>query len=324
VRRKVARALPWIISIGLVAFLLYRYPISQIQAHILAGSFWPMVPLALLASVWSLLCVSYGDALVFRVLGRASFGRVLAGKAATSTLTALNYGASSGGYGLWIARATGANLKQSVGLVVYIMMCDLAAVCLIALFGLTIGGDAIPAKNRWIVRIVALGVVFGVSVLALAGPRVLKGWLRDPEFAEPWARVPAKIYFANLVIRVANLSVATILTFLAARFFGLELPFLPVIIYMPIIFLIGALPVNIAGFGAVQFAWIAFFHVEGKTDETQIIAFQFLYQLLVMAGLILRGVPFLKRVAREIEAGTAKKMIDPAHAESGGSPLGRT
>jgi hypothetical protein len=266
------------------------------------GTFFPLIPVAMLAALCSLLCVSFADSMVFAALGRAPFIRVLAGKAATSTLMALNYGASHGGYAVWIARATGARVGQAIGLVTYIALCDLAALSLITLIAVGVGGAAgIPGHQSMTIRIIAALAFLGVTTLALLGPKLLPRWLKDPSFAEPWARVPPRVYALNLVVRGFNLSVAVVLTFLASKLFGLPLPMTAFIVYVPIIFLVGALPINVLGLGAVQVVWVSFF--EPWAPGAQIIAFQFLYNALVTVGMVARGLPFLRVVSRELEIG---------------------
>jgi hypothetical protein len=61
--------------------------------------------------------------------------------------------------------------------------------------------------------------------------------------------------------------------------------------------LVGALPINVAGFGAVQAAWLVF--SPWATGE-QLLAFQFLWQLWMLLMVVARGAPFVRGAVRDI------------------------
>ena len=69
---------------------------------------------------------------------------------------------------------------------------------------------------------------------------------------------------------------------------------------MPIILLVGSLPFSVAGFGAAQAAWLLLLP---WASGAQILAFQTLWQLFGGAGLLLRGLPFIRTVIADINAG---------------------
>jgi hypothetical protein len=71
-------------------------------------------------------------------------------------------------------------------------------------------------------------------------------------------------------------------------------------LYMPIILLVGSLPFSVAGLGAAQAAWLLLLP---WASGPRILAFQMLWQLFTGAGILLRGLPFLRRVVAEIAKG---------------------
>jgi len=66
----------------------------------------------------------------------------------------------------------------------------------------------------------------------------------------------------------------------------------------------GSMPVNVAGIGAVQGAWLLL--VPWAQGGEQILAFAVLWQRVVGAGMVLRGLPFVRQVASEIERGPGR------------------
>jgi uncharacterized membrane protein YbhN (UPF0104 family) len=115
--------------------------------------------------------------------------------------------------------------------------------------------------------------------------------------------IPRRAYFASVVARVGSASVVFTTTWAAARAFGMPIPFAVVAAYVPLLLAIGSLPISVGGFGAVQGAWLVF---TPWAPAAQILAFQFSWNLLQMAGQIARGLPFVKRVWTGVTTGAEK------------------
>jgi hypothetical protein len=64
--------------------------------------------------------------------------------------------------------------------------------------------------------------------------------------------------------------------------------------------LIGSLPVNVAGIGAAQGAWLLFFLP--FEEGTKILAFQLVWAVTLGVSMILRGLPFLPRALAQVAA----------------------
>jgi hypothetical protein len=87
---------------------------------------------------------------------------------------------------------------------------------------------------------------------------------------------------------------------MAMRVFGLQVPAAAAAMYMPMILLVASLPVNVAGLGAAQAAWLLFLP---WASGAQLLAFQALWHVMSGVGILVRGLPFVRRVVREVEEG---------------------
>jgi hypothetical protein len=294
------KLIPWGFTAAVLGFLLYRYPAAEIRQQMETGELLPLFPLAALAALVSLVLLGVADALVFGCLGRGRLGAVIRAKAASSMLQAIGFGLGYGAYGLWLARATRANLRTTLGLVGYVMCNDLAALCAVSALAIGLGGEAFLERDVQIMLTGAASLVGGTLIfLALAGPRVMPRWIRELDFFAPWARVPARVFAASLTARTISVATSMLVTSAAARAFGLEIPLEVMLVCLPAIFLVGALPLNVAGLGAVQGAWVVLFH--SWASGPQLLAFQFLYNLAMMIAVVLRGAPFVRAFLRNIE-----------------------
>ncbi len=292
------RLAPFVITGAVVAVVLYKYPLSKIVAEMANGNTLPLIPIALVMTVGLLLLVSAWDHLViYGFLGRPRYRDVLRGKAGTSMLLTIGYAFGHGGYAVWIARATGASLGETAGVTLYISASDLCALSTISSLVILLGDADVPRALA-----IAAPCISGVMLLvAVIGPfKWLVGDL--PKVFQPWQRLSRRRQLLNIAGRCANISLGIVFTWLAIRAFGLNIPLTVVASYLPLIILVGALPVNVGGFGPVQAVWLVF---EPWASGPAILAFNFLWHLIVAGGLVLRGLPFIRRTIREIEEGRA-------------------
>jgi hypothetical protein len=303
----VRRLLPWLVTISVVAFLLHRYSVSEIRLEMARGDALSMIPFAAIAALSSLLLMATADWLVFRAsLGGTRWWDVLSGKAGTSMLIAIGHGVGAGAYGVWLARKTGAGVRATIGMITYIMISDLTALCVLATGAVWLSGDALDTRARTMLGLLAPGIAVVVTIALLAAPRLLVRWSGNPQMLETWAAVSATTFGASIAIRAVNLGVACGTTWAAAAAFGLPVPLSAMMSYLPIIFLIGALPLNVLGIGAVQLVWVKLFNTWAAGE--QILAFQLVFHVFVTAMLIVRGAPMLGRVLREIALARAKDV----------------
>ncbi len=300
--RWLRRLAPWVVAAAVIAFLLTRYSPRLIADELARGGVLGLVPWVAAVSLSVLVTMAVADWLVFSAaLGgdRLRIRDVARGRAGTAVLMSIHIGLSAGSYALWLARRTGAGAGATVGAATYQMVSDLGAVCLLALPAALLGADMLPKGVGASAAALAAAGFLGSSALLLLGPRMAPRRWRNVRALSAWVRVPPAVWAASTALRAATIAINIACTWGAARAFGLGVPFEALAAGLPITYLIGALPVNVLGLGAVQAAWVALFaaHAPGA----RILAFQFAYQLLGALALLLRGLPFLPGVMRDLE-----------------------
>jgi hypothetical protein len=281
---------PAIFAATVIGAILRKYSAADILARLRDGNALTVAPLAALLAISFLAWGASADTLVFRRFGPLGWFDVARGKAAASVLTAIGYFFSNGGYAVWIARRTRTGASLSAGLVLYIMMGDLGAVGLVASAVMPWVHGFAPAL-RWVAIAAATVPVAAIAI----GPLVPGGRVR---LLDPWREVPRSVGFAQLALRCVNVGLAALLTSLAARAFGLSIPFGTLLASTPILLLVSSLPVNVAGIGAAQAAWLVLFLP--YEDGAKILAFQLVWALTLGTAMIVRGLPFLPRALAEV------------------------
>jgi hypothetical protein len=292
---------PYAIAGAALAAILSKYSIKDIFAEMQRGNALSLLPWAAVVLVVSLFLVSAADTLIIRASSAATgrppaYWSVLMAKAGCGLLGALGYAAGHGGYGVWIARKTGIGARLTGGVVLYIISSELLAVSFVASLAVFVGGAEAPSN----LKITAATLVVLLSLFKIVGP-LLRG--PRPSVFEPWRLVSPLRAVLQEVIRIVQISILVMCTWFAARAFGMPIPAEVMASYMPLSLIIGSLPVTIAGFGAVQGAWLL---LSPWASGEQVLAFSVLWQLSCMLVGFLRGIPFVRRVVAEIDEGARK------------------
>ena len=304
--RWLRRQTPWVVAAAIIALLLSRYSPRQVADELARGGVLGMVPWVAAVSLGGLATMAVADWLLFSAaLGgdRLRIRDVARGRAGTAVVMSIHYSLSTGGYAVWLGRRTGAGAGPTVGAASYQLFCDLGAVCLLALPAALLGKHMLPQGVGASAAVLAGAGFVGSSAMLLLAPRVAPRRWRESRALAAWRRVPVGVWAASTVLRSATIAVNIAGTWGAARAFGLEVPFEALAAGLPITYLVGALPINVLGLGAVQATWVALF--EAHDPGARILAFQFAYQLLGALSLLLRGLPFLPGVMRDLERGAA-------------------
>lgn len=295
------------ITAAVVTAILLKYPISRIVEEMDRGHAWRMAPVALLATLVLWFTATASDfALLRPQVPGLGFVRLMRGKAGVSVLNAVGMAVNYGGFALWLRRALGLRWMAAVGTVMMITVGDLTGVSLIAVGALVLGGDALPADMRerlWLVAPIVC--VIAATLLLLPRPRA-----GARPVVEAWRAVPRLNRLVSLLARLGTISTLVLATWIASRAFGLGVPLKAWASFLPVLLVIGAMPINIGGFGAVQAAWLLLFDPWASGPE--ILAFQFLWHLAMAAALVLRGAPFLRAVVADVSGGAASARPPPA------------
>lgn len=286
------RIAPYVVTGAVVAVLLRKYPAADIGRQMMAGHALAMLPLALALPFVLWFPYAVYDRIVFEAtVGPIALRDVIRAKAASALLLALGYIFGGGGYAVWIVRKTRVGPARASGAVLYLMSSDLMAVCAVAAAAMWLGGADVPRS----LRSVATWVLAVQTAFVVLGP--YGGWLHLPEVFAPWRLVPRARSFVQIAGRAGNIAIITGFIWAAMRAFGIEVPVRVAAMYLPVIILVGALPINVAGLGAAQAAWLLLLP---WASGPQLLAFHTLWILFSSLGVLARGLPFVRGVVRDV------------------------
>jgi hypothetical protein len=248
------RALPWLITVACFAYLYNRVGAQAARQGQTALEFL----LAVFADVswgrWLALMIPYSalffliDSLVvWRVVNwfntRVRYVDILPIRGSTYILSILNEQVGKGAMALYLNRRHGVAAWQVGSSMLFIMFCEFYYLLLWALVGVTLSWDQFPDVFHSIPWI-ALGasVVLVLWLLYFRGAIAPGSSLRDREVLHAFRRALPWQYLVIVVLRSPALLSAVVVYTLALRLFGVEVGYLEMLGYLPVIFFGAATP----------------------------------------------------------------------------------
>ncbi len=294
--RGLKRLVPWIVTGVIFALIFRRVPIARVVDALRGVDVRSYLAIMLPYSVVYLLIDTF---CLTRVLNwfntPIAYRDVLPIRATTYLLTLLNSPLGQGGIALYLHRREGIPFLEVASSVLFMMFVELYQLVFFSSLGTAMAPRRI-AGLFWVY--VALYTYFAVHVtfFRLAGKRLAAhkaaGMLRSFRLAH------LRHYLLLVFFKAPNFLMATVVYYFALQCFGLHLPYLELLVFLPVIFLSAALPIGVAHLGAPQYFWLHFFGAQAP--EASLLAFSLAAHVTFMVTNAMLGVPFLPRATREL------------------------
>src|SRR5215471_20362143 len=260
-RRRIAWARGVPVALTVVIFLLIFW-------RILFGTFWQalsrsqLLPFLGLIGSFSL-CFFLLDTFVLSRLirwfhGPLPYRDLLPVRAATYLVSIINTQLAQGALALYIHRRFRTPLAQITSTVALMILLETTNLILFA----TVGFMAFPGGAP--LSLLALPLVLAVVwllLISLARGRlgVLGQRLSCSEILSTFRRARLRHCAIVLGLKGAVFLLALLVHSQALAFFGIEIPLARLVAFLPVVFLMGALPITVAHLGTSQAAWVFFF-----------------------------------------------------------------
>jgi hypothetical protein len=311
------RVAAWVVTAGLLAFLFWRTPFSQVVAATRAAAPWT-VPVALLMLAAIYLADSFAIWRTFEwFLARLSLAEVLVLRGATYLLAAINYSVGQGAIVYFVHRATGAPVLRGVATVLLIMGINILALLMLASAGLAIAPE-VPHGLYLIVAVAYAGlIVYAAAVIAR--PK----WLASRPIFDVLLGAGLKGHLRALVVRLPHIAALVAFQTLMLRAFGVVVPLVVAVACLPVVFFVAVLPISVQGIGTTQTAMVFFFarYATGAktTREAAVLAASLVSQVLALGFQSILGLACLRsRVGRDLRRGAGARPTAP------GAPVATT
>jgi hypothetical protein len=319
-RKKLTRLLTWLVTIGLLAYLLHGISLADVRQAAGRMEPWTVPVLALLVGL-----VYVADSFaIWRTFGwflaRLSFREVLVVRGATYLLALVNYALGQGAIVYFVNRARGVPLMRGTGAVLLVMGINILLLLVLSTLGLLLSRD-VPRDLATLVAVAYAGLLVYV-VLQLWKPGFLA---RQPLF-EVLLSAGLTGHLKALAVRIPHLCSLVLFTLVSLRAFAVEVPLGHALLCLPVVYFIAVLPISVQGLGTTQVALVYFFarFVPGGDPDfakAVIVAASLTAQAMGLAVQALIGVVCLRsQLARNLPPTAAPAAAEPASPSPAPSP----
>ena len=307
---KLKRALPWVLSIVIVAWLFSTADLDALQAAVLEADL-----AALLLGVVGFTFVTFlvdGATLVLlfrRLLTPMPALEVLAVKGVSYFLNAINYTAGAAAVAYFAYKKTpGLRFLRSLSVMVWLNFVDVAALLALAAVGMAFGHGLLPedlAPQLALVVAVGWAIVVGALVYWRLGIDFLvlgsfRSWrlfqaFRDARMADYLAMVPVRIGYVGVWVLAQWVMLPT---------FGIHIDLATLLVYVPLLTFVQIVPASVSGLGAVQAVMIAMYapHVDAPYAEAaaRLLGFSTVVGPATALVRIAIGYAFMRNVTKDL------------------------
>ena len=208
------------------------------------------------------------DTLVLRTAvgwfhGEVPYRDLLPVRAASYVVGFFNTHAGRGTLAAYLWRRLDGPFLELGSTVVFLLLTEYTHLVLWAMLGIFAFESEVTASLLPIAAAVAgfWIVFFGYTRLHITPGRAIR-WLfapREWQLFRTFRRATAARYAQIVVLRMPMFAVALCAHYYGARAFDIHIPFGHLLTFLPVIFMVAALPVTVAHLGTTQAAWIYFF-----------------------------------------------------------------
>jgi Lysylphosphatidylglycerol synthase TM region len=293
-----ARGVPVALTVVIFLLIFWRIPFGAFW-NALAGA--RILPFLALMGSFSL-CFFLLDTFVLSRLirwfhGPLPYRELLPVRAVTYLVSILNTQLAQAALALYMHRRFHTPLGQITSTVALMILLEATNLILFA----TVGAIAFPGGAP--LPLLALPLVLGVVWLLLMGLargklEALSQRLSDSVLLSTFRRVRPRHCAIILGLKGSVFCLALLVHSQALTFFGIEIPLVRLVTFLPVVFLVAALPITVAHLGTSQAAWIFFF--SSYASEADLLAYSLVSHLTFMLANGTFGVLFLPRAYSDL------------------------
>ncbi|UCD85720.1 MAG: flippase-like domain-containing protein [Deltaproteobacteria bacterium] len=310
VSRLLRGILPWVITALIFVFIFRRVPFSEIIAAFGLVKIYLFIPLILIFFPITFISDALSHHLAFTWLAkRTRFFEVLRARGASFILGMLNFFIGIGGIGYWFSRTKKVPAGEATSAIVFVMFMNLLSIIALSSVGVVLMPEVhlshffTLGSEGHLVRIVFITLMVLFFQIFI--------WVRKPE--APLARWllfrgPFKVFdrvrfhhFA-IVFGLKSFSFSSVLfgIWLGLKTFGVDLSLISIITYVPLVLLIGSIPITVFQLGTTQAAWLFFFR--DLAPPATLVAFSVLWSFGFLVMRMVVGLACLPRALKDFRS----------------------
>jgi hypothetical protein len=297
------RVAPIVLTAAVLALIARRIPMDRLVAALRDANYAAflavMIPNTIVYFCW--------DTLILRTVlgwfhGDVPYRELLPVRAASYVVGFFNTNAGRGVLAAYLWRRLDAPFLELGGTVIFLVLTEYTQLVLWAMLGML--GFRTDVRSG-LLPIAAAVAVFWLAFFAYTRLHVTPGralrWLVAPRewlVLRTFRRASALRYAEIVLLRAPMFLVSLGAHYYGAHAFGIHIPFGQMLTFLPVIFMVAALPVTVAHLGTTQAAWLLFFG--GFASAPRLLAFSLVAHLTFAATRALLGLVWLPAAYGEL------------------------
>jgi hypothetical protein len=303
----VRRFVPAALTVVLLALIARRVPVDRVGAALRDANYASflaiMIPNAVVYFCW--------DTLILKTVigwfhGAVPYRELLPARAASYVVGFFNTNAGRGALAAYLWRRMNAPFLELGGTVIFLVLTEYTQLVLWAMLGIFGFRSDVTTKLLPIAGGVALfWIVFFAYTRLRVTPAGALRWLFAPRewvVLRTFRRATAARYAQIVALRAPMFLVSLCAHYYGAHAFGIFIPFGQMLTFLPVIFMVAALPITVAHLGTTQAAWLLFFGAYAPAPK--LLAFSLVAHLTFTVTRALLGLAWLPVVYRDLVPAT--------------------
>jgi hypothetical protein len=303
------KTLPYFGTVLIFALIFWRIPIAQVGAALgqapVPKLFAVFLPFC--AAYWTIdsICLTW---VVRRFNAPLRLGEVMPIRASMYLLALINSNLGQGGVAWYLHRKTRVPLLELLSSILFIAVAEVYQLFLFSTLGLVFYDATSPSQLE---MVHSLRIAYVIAWLLLAafiaffakarrssriGARI--GASRLGPIARTFLAARPLDYAIVLGIKAPAFVLSLLTQYCALTLFGIAIPLVQLMLFLPLVFLAAALPISVAHLGTSQAAWLLFFSSSGS--DATILAYSLAAHFAFMFCNGLIGLFYLPRASREL------------------------
>jgi hypothetical protein len=262
-RAKLSRLAAWLVTGGMLIYLLWRVPLAKVAEAATHAAWWTIPALGALVTLNFFADVFATWKAFGWFVAPLTFVELLTLRGATYLWALVNYALGQGALVYFVRRSRGVPLIRGAAAVLLIMGLNLLLLLFLATVGMFLGAST-PKEIRTLVLVAYAGLAVYAVLLATK-----PGWLARRPIFDVLLGAGLSGHLKGMAVRLPHVLVLILYTYVGLRAFGIEVPFAQTVLCAPIVLFVAVLPISFQGVGVTQYLMLAFFAAYAPGDATQ-------------------------------------------------------
>ncbi len=280
--------LPWVVTCLLLGYIfIYKVEFFDVLNAVKLVNLNIFIPIVFIVFAIGTLAGTFYYYLAFNWLAaKVNLKEIFYARGAIHILSIINFALEQGGIGYWLARKKSVSIGQAFSTIFFIvimggfMIMCLSTVGLLLMPEVKISHFITDAPGTSLLRFtliyIAISIVEFIIWITKPRTRFLRFMFRGPFMV--FHKLQLKHFIVMFLLNLIPFISFIIGAWIGLMAFGVNVPFIYVLTYVPIIEFIAAIPITVMGLGTTQVAWIKFF--EGLVSAENIVAFSMLWVVM--------------------------------------------